>query len=190
MTDPDPGFPDRIGIGDGPMQACRFVSIDMASDGADTIVTGRRDESGVIHLDREETDVPFFFANYSDYPLPPAAPPPDLLATITAQANDLQRAFAAIGAALAPLAEQAHRAMAAVGRATRLGTVAVLEDAGDADWPAQGATCAHVCGPDPSHTCDARATASVTHPLPSGGKRTLPLCGPCHAAETTEVARA
>jgi len=122
--------------------------------------------------------------------LTPVVPPPDLLVTITAQSNELQRAFTAMGRALAPLAEQAHRAMAAIGQATRAGASAVLEDATDADWPAQGATCAHVCGPDPGHRCDARATTSITHPLPSGGKRTLPLCGPCHAAETTEVARA
>src|SRR5581483_8733268 len=167
-------------------------------------------------LDRDETDVPFFFANYSDYPLPPerpvlelpadpsvlfgatrcrcsltpVVPPPDLLVTVTAQANELQRAFTAMGAALAPLAEHAHRAVAAIGRAARPGGTAELEDAADADWPAESAVCCHVCGPDPGHRCDARATTSITHPLPSGGKRTLPLCDPCHAAETAEVARA
>lgn len=50
-------------------------------------------------------------------------------------------------------------------------------------WEAQGRVCCHVCGPDPGHVCDARAVTSLRHPLPSGGVRDLPLCGPCNLAE-------
>ena len=52
------------------------------------------------------------------------------------------------------------------------------------DWPQQGSTCAHVCGPDPDHRCDAKAVTTLRHALPSGGVRHLPLCGPCNAAES------
>lgn len=54
----------------------------------------------------------------------------------------------------------------------------------DADWPAQGNTCAHICGADPDHACDVRATSRLKYDLPSGGTRSMPLCGPCHASET------
>lgn len=56
----------------------------------------------------------------------------------------------------------------------------------DGDWPEQGSTCAHVCGPDPGHVCDAKAVTSLRHTLPSGGVRDLPLCGPCARAESAE----
>lgn len=64
--------------------------------------------------------------------------------------------------------------------------------ASDRDWPADGkaTTCAHVCGADPDHTCDAKAATALTFTLPSGGKRHLPLCGPCHQAETAAAAGA
>lgn len=53
----------------------------------------------------------------------------------------------------------------------------------DANWPADASRiCAHVCGCD--HECDVRATTSLTYRLPSGGTRSMPICGPCHAAET------
>lgn len=60
-------------------------------------------------------------------------------------------------------------------------TDAELESA--KNWAAGGSTCSHVCGPDPGHVCDARAVTMLRHPLPSGGTRTLPLCGPCADAE-------
>jgi hypothetical protein len=54
----------------------------------------------------------------------------------------------------------------------------------DADWPAQGSTCAHVCGGNPDHACDARATTRLTYTLPSGGTRSMPICAPCFESET------
>jgi hypothetical protein len=54
----------------------------------------------------------------------------------------------------------------------------------DADWPTQGNTCAHICGAAPDHACDARATTRLKYDLPSGGTRSMPICGPCHASET------
>lgn len=51
------------------------------------------------------------------------------------------------------------------------------------NWAAGGSTCAHVCGPDPGHVCDARAVTMLNHKLPSGGTRELPLCRPCADAE-------
>jgi hypothetical protein len=62
-----------------------------------------------------------------------------------------------------------------------------LTDA-DANWPTQGGTCAHVCGPDPDHRCDARATTRLAYSLPSGGTRSMPICGPCHQSETAAPA--
>lgn len=54
----------------------------------------------------------------------------------------------------------------------------------DLDWPesSYGSTCAHVCGSD-GHSCDVRATRDMTYNLPSGGKRTMPLCTTCYDAE-------
>lgn len=53
------------------------------------------------------------------------------------------------------------------------------------NWPTDdSATCAHVCGGDPDHQCDARATTHLTYDLPSGGRRRMPMCGPCFASET------
>lgn len=60
-------------------------------------------------------------------------------------------------------------------------------EAGELNWPSPdrsvdyGSTCAHICGDD--HRCDARATTSITYTIPSGGKRTMPVCAPCYAAE-------
>lgn len=56
-------------------------------------------------------------------------------------------------------------------------------DVFDKDWHEQGSTCAHICGPDPDHQCDARAATSLKYKLPSGGTRTMPICGPCNASE-------
>jgi hypothetical protein len=54
----------------------------------------------------------------------------------------------------------------------------------DANWPSQGSTCAHICGAGPDHACDARATTRLVYKLPSGGTRSMPICGPCHESET------
>jgi hypothetical protein len=54
----------------------------------------------------------------------------------------------------------------------------------DANWPSQGDTCAHICGADPDHQCDARATTRLAYDLPSGGTRSMPICAPCNASET------
>lgn len=53
----------------------------------------------------------------------------------------------------------------------------------DANWPVQGRVCAHVCGGNADHECDARATEQLTYALPSGGTRTMPICAACNAAE-------
>ncbi len=194
MTDADAAFPGRIGIGDGPMQACRFVSIDMTRDGADTIVTGEFAEGGVIRLDRDAADVPFFFADCIDYQLPlerPALELPDVEVTISINPEWITGFIRALDLAGVRAREVAGAARSAMGGIAGLAAAfGPGEDAQDADWPAESAVCCHVCGPDPGHQCDARATTSITHPPPSGGKRTLPLCDPCHTAETTEVARA
>jgi hypothetical protein len=55
----------------------------------------------------------------------------------------------------------------------------------DANWPAaQGGTCAHICGADPDHACNARAAMRLAYNLPSGGTRSMPICAPCHASES------
>lgn len=54
----------------------------------------------------------------------------------------------------------------------------------DANWPAQGSTCAHICGADPDHTCSADGSMRLAYDLPSGGRRLMPICAPCHASET------
>jgi hypothetical protein len=54
----------------------------------------------------------------------------------------------------------------------------------DANWPTQGETCAHVCGGGADHVCDARATLRLKYELPSGGARSMPICGPCFESET------
>jgi hypothetical protein len=54
----------------------------------------------------------------------------------------------------------------------------------DANWPSQGDTCAHICGADPDHRCQARATTRLVYKLPSGGTRSMPICAPCHESET------
>ncbi len=112
--------------------------------------------------------------------------PPALLVTITAQAGALQAAFARMAEAVRPLGERMANVSRAIGEAAGAGPIL----ASDLDWEAQSAVCCHVCGPDPGHCCDARATTSITHPLPSGGTRTLPLCDPCAAAESAESAAA
>lgn len=59
----------------------------------------------------------------------------------------------------------------------------------DANWPDDASqVCAHICGGD--HECDVRATTSLTYALPSGGKRTMPMCATCKAAEVAEATNA
>jgi hypothetical protein len=64
---------------------------------------------------------------------------------------------------------------------------------GETDWPTPGGpvdyglTCAHICGDD-DHICDARAATSIVFTIPSGGQRSLPVCGPCYRAETAALA--
>lgn len=58
----------------------------------------------------------------------------------------------------------------------------------DADWTARGDVCAHVCGGNADHACDARATTTLRYALPSGGTRDMPICEACHAAEMKEPA--
>lgn len=61
---------------------------------------------------------------------------------------------------------------------------------GHLDTPESGSTCAHVCGADPDHVCDARASTYLEHKNLAGGTRRLPLCGPCHHSETAAIAAA
>ena len=98
-------------------------------------------------------------------------------------ADGFAAAAAAIGEAMRPVAEGLARAI----RAAQIDSE--LEAA--KHWPAQGSTCAHVCGGGADHRCEAKATTSLAFTLPSGGTRNLPLCGPCHQAEsrTTEAAQ-
>lgn len=101
---------------------------------------------------------------------------PDVFATFTVDtarvAEAMQRLGEAITRSLHPVFTQMRSAAFTLGAA-----------AGEANWAAEGNVCAHVCGPDPGHVCDARATTTIRHALPSGGIRTLPLCGPCADAE-------
>lgn len=77
--------------------------------------------------------------------------------------------------------------------------IGLLEDAADdyadayRDTPqlgftlAERATCAHVCGPDPDHMCQAAATMELEHQNLAGGTTRTPMCSPCHAAETAAM---
>lgn len=62
-----------------------------------------------------------------------------------------------------------------------------------ANWPSPdrssdyGLTCAHICGGD-DHVCAARAATSIVFRIPSGGQRSMPVCGPCYQAETAALA--
>jgi hypothetical protein len=57
----------------------------------------------------------------------------------------------------------------------------------DHDSPEWGDVCAHVCGQEPDHECDARATGTIEHQNLAGGVTTMPVCGPCRAAETAAL---
>lgn len=104
----------------------------------------------------------------------------------------LPAAVERVGAAARQAASTAAELMAAIGEQAPGGCVpASTADpifASDMDWPApDGAVCAHVCGPNPDHRCDARAMIHLKHKLPSGGVRQLPLCAPCYDAETAAL---
>lgn len=64
------------------------------------------------------------------------------------------------------------------------------QDAAVAGLWAGGKTCAHVCGPDPDHACEAGAERHMRYTLPSGTSRALPLCLPCYDSEMAEMAHA
>jgi hypothetical protein len=54
----------------------------------------------------------------------------------------------------------------------------------DSNTPHAGSmTCAHICGPDADHVCDARAVTFLEHENLAGGVTRMPICGPCHASE-------
>jgi hypothetical protein len=136
-------------------------------------------------------------------PRPAPTPLPDVLVTFAADtarvAESMRRLGEAISGALQPAiaAERARQEAITIGAPAPAESpgyealrrvVLAMQGAGpilasDADWDAQGAVCAHVCGGSPDHVCDARATTTIRHPLPSGGTRVLPLCGPCAVAE-------
>lgn len=109
--------------------------------------------------------------------------PPDLFITFTVDTGAFSAAMVRLACAMAAVGETMRPAAEGVRSAIRR-TALDIELEAAKHWPAQGSTCAHVCGPDPGHRCDARATTTLRHPLPSGGICDLPLCGPCAAAES------
>lgn len=115
-------------------------------------------------------------------PAPRPALLPEVFATFTADTSRLAEAMLRIG-------ETITRSMQPVFAQIRSVAFTLSGAPVEANWAAEGSVCAHVCGPDPGHVCDARATTTIRHALPSGGTRTLPLCGPCHAAETGDTVR-
>jgi hypothetical protein len=218
-------FPDRIGIGGGPMVPCRIIGMDFTPETGHTFVSGTREPDGTFRLDQVtyegeiqgpvfpegQTAVERMAALLDHYGVAPPAElveavdedrrrvdaqtlgdlPPDCVIELEADAGTLYAALRRAGEAARQLAAGFQPMFDAVGRVGR--SVGAIRSALDPeliegrDWPAESAVCCHVCGPDPGHTCDACATTSITHPLPSGGRRVLPLCGPCHHAETAEV---
>jgi len=109
---------------------------------------------------------------------PTAAPLPEVLATFTADTTRFTQAMQRLGEAVARSIEPFHAQLRSM-------ALTLSSAAGEAHWPAdaKATTCAHVCGGSPDHVCDARATTTIRHPLPSGGTRVLPLCVPCAQAE-------
>jgi hypothetical protein len=47
-------------------------------------------------------------------------------------------------------------------------------------------TCAHVCGGDADHVCEARAVTNLSFTLPTGGQRRMPVCQACYTSEKPE----
>lgn len=56
--------------------------------------------------------------------------------------------------------------------------------------PGERATCAHACGLDPDHECQAAASTVLKHRNLAGGTTRMPICGPCHQSETAAKERA
>jgi hypothetical protein len=112
--------------------------------------------------------------------------PRDLVIELTADTTQFAEALMQMGASrrLAP-APAASRGPTRFDDDRDMSAAVPLTDA-DRDWKSYGNTCAHVCGADPGHACDARATTTLKHPLPSGGVRDLPLCSPCAQAEAAD----
>jgi hypothetical protein len=164
---PDARFPGRVRFGDGPWMPAR-VEVEALQ-----------------------------FPNYIDYTLEPRRPPHELLENCEAtfdftasaeQLAELARALGQLGRTVSQSLAPAFSSLAQAVRPVAERIAARLDPELEAarHWPAPTGTqtCAHVCGPDPGHSCDARATTTIRHALPSGGQRTLPLCGPCAAAES------
>lgn len=164
---PDADHPARMRIGDGEWVPCRVVGFDMTPDGAGTMVSAELGEDGRFRLDTEyRLNVEFDAAALSE------------------RMAELGRFFRAMGHAMADSLAPAGLAAASATRQLAARLDPELEAA--RHWEAQGRVCCHVCGPDPGHVCDAKAVTSLRHPLPSGGHRDLPLCGPCAQAENAE----
>ena len=165
-----------------------FAALDPAAGGEDTIMSGYA-EGGIVHLDRAVVGAPFT-AHFTD----PQSSPIGAEITVTIAPERLAEFARACNAAASTLRDGLTPAMTALGASMRAAaegmhaavrqSVAHLELEAARHWPApERAVCAHVCGPDAGHACDARASTSLRFELPSGGVRDLPLCGPCAGAE-------
>jgi hypothetical protein len=44
-------------------------------------------------------------------------------------------------------------------------------------------TCAHVCGGDAAHVCEARAVTNLSFTLPTGAQHRMPVCQACYTSE-------
>lgn len=117
----------------------------------------------------------------------PAAISPDMI--VESRVNTgaftaaMVRAMEGLGEAARRAGEQMRTFTAAIGGpGDEEGWGEPLNDA-DANWPDDASrVCAHICGGD--HECDARAATSLKYELPSGGTRSMPICGPCYTSET------
>lgn len=182
-------YPSRIGVGDGPEMPCSVVGFDFTCRGGEVVVYGHRGADGALHIDQAEPrDVVATVA------VDTAAFTEALTRTVEAL-RQAARAAESSGERMRALVEQAGFGTLEPYDLTRPAEVFVSMTAPgvarDEDWPAPTGTqtCAHVCGPDPGHVCEARAVTMLRHKLPSGGTRELPLCGPCHTAEAVGIVR-
>lgn len=202
------GFPSRIGTGDGPGAPCRVVAFDLAAETTPRFSYAVATSTPGVYCDRAPRDAQPNSCRYCgveqrghDGPHRYEAPGDALrLARMKARREDRlgqpvrvagPEVFATFAVDTARLAEAFRRLGESVARAVepmaaqiRAAALALGAASSGVHWPAEAAVCCHVCGPDPGHVCDARATTSITHPLPSGGTRVLPLCGPCRQAES------
>lgn len=265
---PEPAFPSRVGIGDGPEIPCYFAGYDFTSNGAGPVIAGRRYADGTVYIDwvtepvSDQTgaagqstftadragwhaigsprpasdflvdlDAPpnsctrcggdqrhhgeqHAYAAPTDgvrlarmkfrrekrlNPMREATPSPDLLIQFVADTTALRQAIERLADGLDRVAEASRPVAQAIrGRAVedRIYWGDPIEES-DANWPVYGdddedeaLVCEHVCGADPGHACDARASTRLTYGLPSGGTRTMHICRPCYESEAVEVARA